>query len=639
MSESILRAVPFTVRVKSYDIPFVKGDDGIYKNEALGLSVKVELTRYEGTAAVRQINTITNNSDKEVLLTGFSSAAIMTSHGTVALSMNRWQCEGQWQYLTDEDCGLIPASVHPWERNFYRIDSVGSWASGHRFPLTMKLGDDGYAYFMEIEGGHNWMLEHIISGGMHNPVYSLEGSAAHEENGGWFYHLKPGESYSTRPAVWGRIRGGFEEAAQELCAYRRADSLVKHPDGVIPVVFNDYMNCLWGEPNRERLIPLIDAAAKVGCEYFCIDAGWHKNALSAGARAGDWIVDNDKFGEGGLQGIFDYMKSKGLIPGVWFEWETVNSNAASYTLDEDCLLKRYDSVIPRAFFNFRNEKVRAHLSSRVDELYHMGVRYIKNDYNATTGIGCDDPAGNAPAQGLIDNFNAFVSWVDEVIAAHPGLIIENCGSGACRSEHGTLKHFWLQSTSDQEFYYLNPSIIAGTMAQMEPEKAGIWAYPMAVGYDERQGIVFDEAWQSRHADGEATIFNMVNGMCGVLYQSGRLDHADEKNLALVAEGIAAYKKMRADIVNAHPILPCGTHRLEWRGITAAGLENADKSRAYLAVWRIGGTDSEAKIDVSKYGYTKATVWYPEGKTCELKDGILSLALPAEYCARMILLEK
>ena len=43
----------------------------------------------------------------------------------------------------------------------------------------------------------------------------------------------------------------------------------------MPIIFNDYMNCLWGNPTTEKEFPLIDAAAETGCEYFVIDCGWY----------------------------------------------------------------------------------------------------------------------------------------------------------------------------------------------------------------------------------------------------------------------------------------------------------------------------------------------------------------------------
>ncbi len=637
---NISNKIPFTVRVNSADIgdgAWKSVSNDCYECESAGLRVKVEVESFENTEAVRQVNTITNIGTKNVLLSGFSSAKIHTARGIIGVDRNRWQAEGQWRFYTSEQCGLIPASMHPWENVTYRIDSVGSWSTGEFYPLTMVIAD-GVTYYMELEGAHNWRLVHSVMCGDNAPIYSLEGTSSHEENGGWSLTLAPGESYTSQPAVYGVVNGGFEEAARELINYKRAVSKASFSGGIIPVVFNDYMNCLWGQPSDEKLIPLIDAAAEVGCEYFCIDAGWHKNASGNLGAAGDWIVANERFGEGGLQKIFDYMTEKGLTPGVWFELDTVNPDAAAAKLGEDCLLERYGKPIPRYFFNFRNEKVRRHLESRIDELYSMGVRYIKNDYNQSTGIGCDN-GGVSPAEGLIRNYEAFSEFIDSVRKKHPDLIIENCGSGACRADNGTLSHFHLQSTSDQEYYDRYPSILTGSMPQYPPEKAGIWSYPYARLYNEQAEKIDIEEFRARFADGEETIFNMVNGMCGVLYQSGRIDCADEYNLSLIKEGIAAYKQMRGDIVKSHPIFPTGTFIIGERTVAAAGLMTEDCSKAYLAVWRIGTDEECAKIDVGRYGFTKASAWYPKKSECALKDGILEVKLPKNNSARMILLEK
>ena len=130
-------------------------------------------------------------------------------------------------------------------------------------------------------------------------------------------------------------------------------------------------------------------------------------------------------------------------------------------------------------------------------------------------------------------------------------------------------------------------------------------------------------------------------MCGTLYQSGRIDLADEKNLSLVREGIAAYKKMRTDILSAHPIVPISPEKVQigTYGNAAAGLETADKAKAYLAVWRIGTDSDTVHVDLTKYGYTKAQPWYPAACDCSFADGILTVHLPEKLSARMILLKK
>ncbi len=644
-----MSAIPFNLKIYTENVEFEKCGDlyvNASKKDEYDLQVSVKTEFFDGSGAVRQINTVTNNGNKDVVLTYFSSAYMQTAHGIVAVDGNRWQAEGQWNYFTFAQCGLVPSTMHEGERlKTYRIDSVGTWSTSNYYPLTMVIGDDGYTYYMELEcGACNWSLTHIATGGINTPKYYLEGSCADEQSGGWFYVLKPGESYTTLSAVYGKVKGGFEEAISELLAYRRASSLTAFENSTVPVVFNDYMNCLWARPTDKKLIPLIDAASDIGCEYFCIDAGWQKNAgkngTLSGSRNGDWIINEELFGELGLGGIFEYMNKKGLKPGLWFELDNVNPNAAAYGLDDDCVLRFCGRKFDYSFFNFKNEKVRKHLHARIDELYALGMRYIKNDYNETTGMGCDD-GELSHAEGIVRNYEAFLSFIDEVRRKHPDLIIENCGSGALRADNGTLKHFHLQSTSDQEIYSFYPSIITGSSVQYAPEKAGIWSYPFPVLYSEKDSPVFDESYYARFADGEETAFNMINGMCGALYQSGRIDKADEKNLELIKEGIKAYKKIRKDIPTSHPILPTGTFLIGEKGFASFGLENTDKNRAYLAVWRIGASNDTVKIDLSKYGYTKISPLYPSTLDFEFsqKNELLTLKLQKEYSARMFLLEK
>ena len=47
----------------------------------------------------------------------------------------------------------------------------------------------------------------------------------------------------------------------------------EHTQGL--VIYNDYMNTLFGDPRIEKELPLIEGAASVGADVFCIDAGWY----------------------------------------------------------------------------------------------------------------------------------------------------------------------------------------------------------------------------------------------------------------------------------------------------------------------------------------------------------------------------
>ncbi|MBT6006918.1 MAG: hypothetical protein HOG79_14460, partial [Prolixibacteraceae bacterium] len=61
--------------------------------------------------------------------------------------------------------------------------------------------------------------------------------------------------------------------------------------------------------NEKLIMELADAAAACGVEEFIIDDGWQ-------VGFGDWEIDYEKF-PNGLKPVFDYIKSKGMKPGLW----------------------------------------------------------------------------------------------------------------------------------------------------------------------------------------------------------------------------------------------------------------------------------------------------------------------------------
>lgn len=618
--------------------------------------IKSVIECFEDTSALRVTNVIENVGSETVDINYISSAYI-DNIGTegeldwyddekikVHFCYNSWQKEGQWQSCTLSSLGILPATLHSWERSQARFAGRGSQGTKKYYPLVMIEDTElGVTYFMEIEGANAWEIDVGSIGSYSDGSLYLRASAADENNGNWFLKLAPGESYTARTASVGCTCGSFDEAVKELTKYKRATSLISFEGRDIPVAFNDYMDCLWCQRNEEKMTRLIDAAADVGCEVFCIDAGWYKNRAEGanwGSTLGDWEIDDRPFGERGLAGTLDYIRSKGMKAGVWFEFESCNPTAALYEKEGAILTRRGHNInAGRAFVNFANPEVVAYLESRVDALYEMGVRYIKNDYNASIGIGTDIYDENL-ALGLIRNTDAFYAFIDKLVKKYPDLTIENCGSGALRSDAGTLRHFHLQSTSDQELYYNYPSIVCGSMALMPPEKAGIWSYPYPAMCDDAAKDI-DESYFDDMSDGEQTVFNMVSAMCGSLYLSGRIDFCDEYNKALIKEAIDTFKSYRAMLKSAYPVFPLGQLPINKRGYLALGLVDYEREEMLLALWAIKAKESKIKIDLSKNAGKNADVKliYPiednKIKYC-FEDGVLEVDFGKAdgYFARM-----
>lgn len=571
------------------------------------LEVTVDLEFIGNTNVIRQINTVKNISDRPVTLTHFSSAVVCgigmggkldrwdRNKIKVHYCMNHWCGEAQWRESDLESIGIYRQSMHNWDMSSYRLSSIGTWSTGKYYPLLMVEDlECGRIWYIEHEGALNWTIELASLNNCGEGFLMLEANSADEEYG--FVHtLAPNESYTASPAVYGCTDGGFEEAVRELTKYKRATSLVKWEKGYAPATFNDYMDCLWALPSRDRLIPLIDAAAEAGAEIFCMDDGWQLDSL------GSWTIDHKKYGDGGLDGIVKYIQNKGMVAGIWLELEACEPDRVLYK--DSCLIHRNGRIVnpSRAHINFESKEAREYLMGVIDRFYDMGIRYIKNDHNRSTMIGCDD-GDVCNAVGLYRINNAFLSFIDEVRAKYPDLIIENCASGAMRSDNGTLRHFALQSVSDQEYYYMTSSITAGTLAFLPAEKAGVWSYPYPVSYADRENndLIFGEEFRVCRADGEETVYNMVTALMGSLYLSGRIDRADELNASLIKEGVEKFKQIRAHNACSFPIYPCGRYNIGDKGMSCLGLISEAGDKITLAVWRRECGEDTVDIDMSRY---------------------------------------
>ncbi len=611
-------------------------------------------TVYEGISATRIVTAVRNDGNAPLTVDTLSSLfsdgmgeGVADGHRwyenrfVLHYAHMTWQGEAQWRHAYIEDLGVYPAYNHGHQSTF-TLSSVGSWSTARYYPLIL-LEDTatGETAYFEIHGGKSWHIEVGVRGYRDASALYVLLTGAHEENDGWYVTLAPGEQYTSCPAVYGRVTGGFEEAIAELTVYKRATSLAAFPTGYVPVCFNDYMNCLWAQPSRERLMPLVKAAAEAGCEVFVIDAGWFGERGTWYLHNGDWQPKDDLFGEGGFGGMIADIKAHGMLPGVWLELETVNIHSDFATAHPEALLRRHGHPIghEQCFMDFRQPVVRDHLMQVIEHLYRLGVRYVKNDYNHTTGTTIDAHNGVSGALALDESMAAFYTFIDNVRAMYPDFMIENCNSGAMRCDHGARAHFHLQSTTDQEYYDRYPSIIEGMLSLMPPERAGIWAYPYPVDFHLREEqleiypLVSEpvKSMIEAQADGRQTAFNMVNGMMGALYLSGRICYADEKNAALIRDAVRIYRENREILSGAVPVYPLGLARLSARDVTALGLLNRAAGKLLLALWQTGEEAVDRTLDLTKYLTDNASVAraYPdlEGFFWSLSDGYLTVTLP------------
>lgn len=594
-----------------------------------GFTVISHMQFYTGTSVVRTWAEIINEGEQEQTIEYVSSFALLgiekegifapENKLKIGVCHNSWSRELQWQFSNPNELGLTEVQKRGHQRSSktFTVSNIGNWSSKEYAPV-------GYLENAERATSLAWQIEHNGSWhwsiGDHEGHYYLQLCGPDELHSHWSKRLAAGDRFVTVSCAVCAVNGGFDEAMAQLTLYRRLIRRRNNDNKNLPVIFNDFMNCLYGDPTSEREYPLIDTAAEVGCEYYCIDAGWFSDE-NWWDNGGEWVESRKRFPEG-LKTLTDHIRKKGMIPGLWLEIEVIGKNSPlADKLPEHCFFKRHGKRVvdrDRYHLDFRVPEVRSHCDTVVDRLVHdYGIGYIKMDYNCEPGIGTELNADSF-GDGLLAHQRAYLEWLSGVFKRHKNLVIENCSSGGMRMDYAMLSLHSIQSTSDQEDYRNYATIAANAPSVLCPEQAGVWSYPMASG------------------DSEQTVFNMVNAMLLRIHLSGQLASLGEEQRALVKEGIAVYKRIRKDISSAVPFWGLSTSSFIDNRITL-GLKCG--GRTYLAVWRRQGEDT-CIIPLKHYAGRDVEVKciYPAFNECEFSynknSSTLSVRFDRPYTARL-----
>lgn len=561
----------------------------IQKDEMTGAKVITYWQFYQGTSVIRMYNEVINEGSEEQTLEylssfyylGIEKEGKLSSDDKMSLTYacHGWQKEMNFRTNTFPELGFGQTQPTVYQRTSvtFELTNTGNWSTKKYLPMGyLENSEADTALFWQIEHNGSWHAE--ISDVNNHFYVALSGPT--EVQSHWFKQLKPGESFTSVPVAVGVSEGCFDTAMGELTKYRRMIRRPNKDNENLPVIFNDYMNCLFGDPTTEKELPLIDAAAAMGCEYYVIDAGWYAPG-EWWDSVGEWQQCYERF-PNGIEEVTNYIREKGMVPGVWLELEVmgINCEKAKSVPDDWFFIRHGKRVYDRSRYqlDFRNPAVIDHVNEVIDRVVNQyGVGYIKMDYNIEPGIGTELYADSV-GQGMLEHERAYLKWLDGVFEKYPELVIENCSSGGLRTDYAMLARYSIQSTSDQEDYRNYATIAANAGAALTPEQAAIWSYPLKDG------------------DEEETIYNMVNALLLRIHQSGHLAQLSKERHALVKEGIEYYKSIRQDIKKALPVWPNG-FATSLDHFLCAGWKIEGKS--YLAVWRRYGETSEYDIPLKK----------------------------------------
>lgn len=588
-----------------------------------GIEAALVLESLEGSGSFSASTVVTNRGEASTTLLAVTSLVVEVSlreEGALDdlelwWARNEWLSEARWEHAAVRS-GLLPdvdRAKHPIDsRSSFFVSGLGAWSSSRYLPMGM-LEDrhSGLSYAWQIENPGPWRWE--LAERFDSVYFALLGPTDNEHQ--WSVRLAPDESFTSAVATVVAVEGTWQEAIGELTRARQITRAAHPSFQTKPVVFNDYMNALMGDPTEEKLMPLVEAAAAAGAEIFCVDAGWFDDGPEYWWDAvGEYEVSPSRFPRG-LNVVFDRMRQLGVIPGLWLEPEVVGvkSPVAQRLPDEAFFMRDGERLREHTRFHLdlRHSAARAHLDGIVDRLVNdLGVGYLKLDYNINPGPGTD-VGGVSAGAGLMGHGRAYLDWLDGIVERHPDLMIMNCASGGMRMDAATVRHTHVQQVTDQQNFLTYVPIAVAAPTAVSFDQAAAWTYP-------------DHMMSQDEVE-----FCLVAPMLQRFELSGQLDRLSASQLEAVKSAVAVYKEVRHRVVGAEPRWPLGLPGWtdEWFSFALR-----TERETLLSVWRRSGAGDSQVIELPWLAGAGVTprIEYPANSSAELDwndvTGALSVRL-------------
>lgn len=481
------------------------------------------LTYRDGAQAFTVRSACRNESDRPVtleLLTSFSLGGIspfLEGDSPDSLLAHRvrscWTAEGRLVSETLEELQLEPSFSKVGVRT-EKFGQVGSMPVRKYFPFAaVEDTVSGVTWAAQVACASSWQMEYY----RRDDALCLSGGLADADFGQWSIQLSPGEELVSPEALLTVGNGGVDSVSQRLLSAHRSPA----PGGSLPVVFNEFCTT-WGRPSFENIQEMTDALRERDIDYFVIDAGWYSGRDSG---IGDWDVSPDLYPQG-LEAAVGLIRQAGMVPGIWFEFETCEKHSRMFQ-NTSRLLTRDGFVITagdRRFLDMREAWVEQYLTRKViGTLKKYQFSYLKIDYNETLGAGCD--GADSPSEGLRQNILATQRFMQKIRREVPGIVLENYSSGGHRLEPSMLGLCDLASFSDAHECIEIPILAANLHRLVRPDQSLIWAVLRKTDSPDR------------------IVYSMAAAFLGVLCLSGDVCGLNEEQWALADRGIRFYRKI------------------------------------------------------------------------------------------------
>ncbi len=426
------------------------------KHQVRPVTVKV-VTRVDGTPVLARYLEITNTGEQPAALNAISPWSgvlwqkaqwLHVANFNPAFEERDGRSKFSLGYMTEDYGGLEGSFTwQPLPKEHFRIERTEngrSWGSPY---YVLRNEETGELFFLGLAWGGNFFAEFAYR---FDSVLSFRvGPLAPAP----LRLIAPGETIISPEVHLGPLHGTFDTAVAQWHQHMRTSVIPPRPKG--REMYTVAGRCV--EEKGDWIKREIDIAAEMGVEAFMVDAGWYGDNFDVQnawcENRGDWF-EGDWLPAGGIKGLRDYTRGKGLLFGLWHEAEALSRNTRLFKKHPDWMLTTDDNRECTSNFiggtlNLAHPDAAKYFEDSIVEIikgYQLDV--YKLDYNVQTGEGGQSVREGYAEAEIWRHTEAVHRAYDRILKECPGVCLENCAGGGGRNDLGMLSRFHYACQSD-----------------------------------------------------------------------------------------------------------------------------------------------------------------------------------------------
>lgn len=272
--------------------------------------------------------------------------------------------------------------------------------------------------------------------------------------------LEKGEEMAFSPVIYYEFKDKKTLDSYKLHKYMNE----KYPRKGLPVMYNTWLatfDCI----NYEVLSKQAEEAAKLGCEYFVIDAGWFGTGDELWANLiGLWEENKTGALKGRMIEVSDKVHSLGMKFGIWLEPERALERVKSVKKYPEYYFTNGTSYFLDYSLPEARDFMRKIVFSLIDK---YNVDYVKLDFN-------DCVSYDIKGRAFYDYHKGYFEFISSLREKYPDLYIEGCAGGGYRLDLGKVSLFDSYWFTDNQSAHGGSIILKNSILRIPPSFLDRW---------------------------------------------------------------------------------------------------------------------------------------------------------------------